>query len=80
MYFLKANDVADEGVLVHARDNSDLDWVTWLFACGTDQYMWHRGYDYYLLGLHGQTDKTTGAWCGERVTYSAYFICEGIQL
>merc|ERR550532_2695210 len=60
-----ANDVADEGILVHARDNSDLAWVNHLFYCGNDETMDHRGCDYYMLGLFGQTDLRTGAWCDE---------------
>ena len=77
--FSKANDVADEGVLVHARDNSDLFWVNHLFTCGGD-YMIHAGYDYYVLGLYGETDKRTGAWCDTEATYGdAYFPCESNQ-
>ena len=71
------NDVADEGVLVHAKDNSDLTWINHLFSCGSDQYMYHRGYDYYLLGLFGDS-KYTGAWCDDPETSKAYFICEGL--
>ena len=73
------NDAADEGILVHARDNSDLTWVNHLFSCGGQSYMYHRGYDYYMLGLFGENDRATGAWCDVDETYSsAYFICEGL--
>ena len=72
--FLKANDVADEGVLVHAKDNSDLIWINDRIGCNVDH--WDRGYDYYVLGLFGESDRRTGAWCDvPDVDY--YFICEG---
>ena len=74
-----ANDVADEGVLVHARDNSDLTWINHFVCTTSDNYMYHSGHDYYILGLHGENDKSTGAWCDEDATYDlAYFICEGL--
>merc|ERR1712154_156057 len=63
------NDAADEGILVHARDNSDLTWINHLFSCGGGDYMYHRGYDYYMLGLWGETDRATGAWCDVDTTY-----------
>merc|ERR1739836_354885 len=75
-----ANDAADEGILIHARDNSDLTWVNHLFSCGGEDYMYHRGLDYYILGLGGENDRHTGAWCDVDATYSAYFICEGLIL
>ena len=76
--FSSANDVADEGVLVHARDNSDLTWINHLYSCGSADYMFHFGNDYYILGLHGENEKYTGAWCDVGATYAhAYFICEG---
>merc|ERR1711874_124235 len=76
-----ANDAADEGILVHATDNSDLTWVNHLFSCGGNEYMYLRGLDYYMLGLHGENNRATGAWCDTEATYgSAYFICEGLIL
>ena len=75
--FSSANDAADEGILVHARDNSDLTWINH-FVCTISNNMVHRGYDYYILGLHGETSKDTGVWCDEPATSDYYFICEGL--
>ena len=66
-----ANDVADKGVLVHARDNSDLAWINHRYY---DIYAEHN---YYILGLLGENDKFTGTWADEPATYGGYFICEG---
>ena len=67
--------MADEGILVHARDNSDVMWINHLGGCGDSSY---RGYDYWMLGNFGQTNGATGSWCDEPDTYSTYFICEGL--
>merc|ERR1712038_585842 len=37
-----ANDVADEGVLVHARDNSDVTWINHRVNCGSNSDHWYR--------------------------------------
>ena len=79
LIFSSANDAADEGILVHARDNSDLTWINHLFVCDDSGYLYHRGHDYYMLGLHGENNVRTGSWCDMIATYgNAYFICEGI--
>merc|ERR1711936_161599 len=63
-----ANDAAVEGKFVHAYDNSELSWMNHLWYC-------NNGNDYLILGLHGETNGATGAWCNEPATYTAYFIC-----
>merc|ERR1711936_594050 len=79
-YWHDANDAADEGVLVHATDNSDLTWINHLLSCGygNEHSLDHRGYDYYELGLFGETDRRTGVWCDLEETANRWFICEGL--
>ena len=73
--FFKVNSAADQGVRVHALDNSEVTWINPFFACGSTN--WYRGNDYYLLCLFGQTERRTGAWCDAPGDESHYFICEG---
>ena len=73
--FSKVNSAADQGVRVHALDNSEVTWINPFFACGSTN--WYRGNDYYLLCLFGQTERRTGAWCDAPGDESHYFICEG---
>ena len=75
--FSSANDAADEGVLVHARDNSDLTWINHFVCSTTNNYVYYAGRDYYTLGLYGETSKDTGVWCGADARDNFYFICEG---
>ena len=70
-HVILANDVADEGILVHARDNSDLTWV--------NPKTEYRGHDFFMIGLFGENDAQTGEWIDEPGTgYPQYFICEGL--
>merc|ERR1711874_63563 len=72
-----ATSAADQGVRVHAKDNSELKWTNPVFHCDSEH--WYRGYDYYVLGLFGETDRRTGAWCDTADNDSLlYFICEGM--
>ena len=69
-HVILANDAADEGILVHARDNSDLTWV--------NPKTEYRGHDFFMIGFFGENVANTGKWLDEPATVTPqYFICEG---
>ena len=75
---MKATDRDTESVYVHALDGSDLTWIPHLWRCSGSSNIDGSIDDYVLLGLKGEADYETGAWCAEPETFKGYFICEGL--
>ena len=75
---MKATDRDTESVYVHALDGSDLTWIPHLWRCSTSENIVGTIGDYVVLGLYGEADAMTGAWCAEPETNKYFFICEGL--
>merc|ERR1712154_368960 len=74
-----ATDSETEGVYVHAKDNLDLTWINTRWRCDkVRSFNSADDFDYLFLGLYGENDVRTGAWCSYDDTQKYYFICEGL--
>ena len=78
LYFIIVNSLETHGVFMHAKDNSEAEWVNdW--SCATDGTIGYNGYDYVMFGIFfNKYPHYTGFWCCNPATIVHHFICESL--
>ena len=73
------NCLETQGVFMHAKDNTEAEWINDWSCGGANKDVNYQGYDYIVFGTWFNTYPfLTGFWCDLSATYVGHFICESL--